>query len=435
MLCLRTVLCLDTDGFFLSRHQMTGLELNNGERPCALPYSPIDRSDGDDRLQARRRRYPKYWRVLAVCMCAVVCLAVTLGAVLLVARVWVILSYYLLSFLLTVKTMGRDMTMQIAAAFTPSETTGMEAATNAEAATSEEGMGTEVGATPRHMRTRSMFVGASHFSVPPGATYRCFGPYKLPEEGMLFRFQPDVDMDTVHHMILYGSTSGLTSCRSDIIYAWARTGQTVPIGLDLHAESEVAGLGFEVGQSGYRYLSIQIHYQRLSDATPLRHGDQSGIQLTMSLAPSPRTLLRVQLNQLIPLIPGRSIVDQCTRCSVRRGGMVYAYRNHAHRLGSDIWSDHFKHGKREPLMPPLGLMSSQQPQIVRVLAKPRVLETGDVLQLHCIYNATLRDSPTGFSIDEVQGEMCNQYLFASPELTVTCGLGSACGTSPRRYII
>ena len=220
-------------------------------------------------------------------------------------------------------------------------------------------------------------------------------------------------MSIVHHMILFGSSSHRMACSSlpgRIIYAWARTGQTTPIGLDFLAEkAPTGGLGFAIGEAaGLQWVSLQIHYQRPERVSVYRN-DTSGIRLSISRAP-PRTPLRVQLNQLVPYVPARSVVDQCIRCMVIRGGWVFAYRNHAHRLGRDIWSDHFRHGRDTPTLPTLGLMDSQQPQIVRLLSEPRKIEAGDVLQLHCVYNGTSRDKPTGYDIDEAKGEMCNQVL-------------------------
>ena len=124
--------------------------------------------------------------------------------------------------------------------------------------------------------SHSLFVGAPAFSVPPGVTYKCFGAWKLPvDAGTLYRFQPEVDMSIVHHMILYGGAHNRSTCGSHILYAWARTGQTTPIGLDF--STSAAGLGFAVG-NGLSHVSLQIHYQR-TEATSVLHGDRSGIHL------------------------------------------------------------------------------------------------------------------------------------------------------------
>ena len=44
---------------------------------------------------------------------------------------------------------------------------------------------------------------------------------------------------------------------------------------------------------------------------------------------------------LMPDIPAREVADNCVACRVMRDGTAYGWRNHAHGLGRDIWSDHF----------------------------------------------------------------------------------------------
>lgn len=220
-------------------------------------------------------------------------------------------------------------------------------------------------------------------------------------------------MEAVHHMILYGGRG----CGGKILYAWARTGQTSPMGLNYAEETLEEGHGILVDPSGARggvsYFSLQIHYQ-LEGTTPIR--DSSGLRLWLS-PEAPKRPLQIVLNALSPSIPARSVVDECVRCRVTRAGTVIGWRNHAHSLGRDIWSDHVSADGRA--QPPLGLISAEQPQIIRILASPRELAVGDWLQLHCIYNASTRSAHTyvGAGVD---GEMCNQYLVSSMDLRVQC---------------
>ena len=88
------------------------------------------------------------------------------------------------------------------------------------------------------------------------------------------------------------------------------------------------------------------------------------------------------------------MADNCVACRVTRGGTAYGWRNHAHKLGRDIWSDHF--GADGRAREAVGLISSQQPQIIRRLAEPKHLRLGDVLQLHCVYDNTASDRPSGY---------------------------------------
>ena len=102
------------------------------------------------------------------------------------------------------------------------------------------------------MPTHTLHLKAPSYTVQPGiADYKCFGPWPLPiASGALTHFLPVVDMSAVHHMIVYGGTSNRSACHGiHIIYAWARTGQTEPIGLDL-AEMGMSAYGEELQTTG-----------------------------------------------------------------------------------------------------------------------------------------------------------------------------------------
>ena len=92
--------------------------------------------------------------------------------------------------------------------------------------------------------------------VPPGIQLPCYGPYYMPAGAKSLRkFMPQVNMDIVHHMIMFGGKGGRQNepvgnthrCyQGSIMFAWARTGQITPIGLDF-ADSQLEGDGFAVG--------------------------------------------------------------------------------------------------------------------------------------------------------------------------------------------
>ena len=57
-------------------------------------------------------------------------------------------------------------------------------------------------------------------------------------------------------------------------------------------------------------------------------------------------------------IPPRVYFDECVACRVVKGGQVVAYRNHAHRLAREVWSEHFDvRGQR---LPHFGKKSAQE---------------------------------------------------------------------------
>lgn len=89
-------------------------------------------------------------------------------------------------------------------------------------------------------------------------------------------------------------------------------------------------------------------------------------------------------------IPPRVHMDECMTCRVSHGGTVAAWRVHAHRLSSDIWSDHY--GTNGASLAPVGRISAQDPQIFRMMYLDKGLggvgkleiATHDTLQLHCL---------------------------------------------------
>jgi len=122
------------------------------------------------------------------------------------------------------------------------------------------------------------------------------------------------------------------------------------------------------------------------------------------------------------------------------GGRVFGWRNHAHKLGRDIWSDHFSADGEA--LEPFGLISSQHPQIIRKFPEPKYLRVGDTLQLHCVYDNAASARPSGYGSDE-NGEMCNQYMVAELSLQMQCNQTgrssygrriSTCRESPHVYV-
>ena len=110
---------------------------------------------------------------------------------------------------------------------------------------------------------------------------------------------------------------------------------------------------------------------------------------------------------------------------------------HAHRLARGVWSDHWDANGRP--QPPLGNLSAQQAQIVRLLPAERRLGAGDALQLHCQYDGRDSKTVTTLGLDERRQEMCNQYLVGETSLAVRCegdaavrhaAISAFCGTLP-----
>lgn len=266
-------------------------------------------------------------------------------------------------------------------------------------------------------------------SVTPGVHLYCYGPYAAPADARsLLRFQPVVNMRLVHHLILYagaGTPPGQASLSrpspacyaGSIIYAWARTGQKTPLGLDLSGpDSPVAGAGFAVGPgTQVSWFAVQLHYQNMESASV---HDTSGVQLAFSRQ-QPVAPLRLDVLMSTSIrIPPRVFQDECVTCRVSRGGTVIGYRNHGHRLARDFWTQPFD--LQGAPQPPIGRLSAQEPQILRFLPAARELSAGQAIELHCNFDAKDVETATGLGLDERTQEMCNQYFLSTSALRVDC---------------
>ena len=238
----------------------------------------------------------------------------------------------------------------------------------------------------------SMLVGARERTLPPGVRLECHGPFAVPAGARaLVRLLPEVDLSIVHHVIMYGNAAerppmpyaaGSPTCNGHILYAWARTGQLESgvVGLDFR-DTGMVGDAYPVGvESPTEQVSLQIHYQQTKERTVV---DNSGVRLWFSPEP-PRRPLHVTLMMSTRLaIPPRVEMDECVVCRVRHGGHVVGYRNHAHRLARDVFSEHTD--ARGVALPLLGRMSAQRPQVIR-LVRGRVGVSGVGLGLpRCRY--------------------------------------------------
>ncbi|XP_027132606.1 peptidyl-glycine alpha-amidating monooxygenase A isoform X2 [Larimichthys crocea] len=130
--------------------------------------------------------------------------------------------------------------------------------------------------------------------VPTGSdTYLCMAfPVPTNRDTYIVDFIPHASMETVHHMLLFGcqtpvstrsywdcgSVQGTCEDEASIMYAWARNAPPTKLPKDV---------GFKVGRnSGMSYFVLQIHYGEIS-AFRDHHRDCSGITLRMTSKPQP----------------------------------------------------------------------------------------------------------------------------------------------------
>ncbi|KAM8961206.1 peptidyl-glycine alpha-amidating monooxygenase isoform 4-T4 [Pelodytes ibericus] len=242
-------------------------------------------------------------------------------------------------------------------------------------------------------------------------TYLCKS-YRLPvdDEAYVVDFRPHANMDTAHHMLLFGcnlpsSTDDYWDCsagtcadKSSIMYAWARNAPPTKL---------PKGVGFRVGgESGIKYFVLQVHY---GDANAFRdkHKDCTGV--TVQITPDKQPLiagiyLMMSIDTVIP--PGEKAVNSDIACSYNRPSMhPFAYRVHTHRLGQVVSGYRIRHGKWTLI----GRQSPQLPQAFYPVEHPLDVNPGDILATRCLFTGEGRTTETRIG-GTANDEMCNLYI-------------------------
>ncbi|KAK2818768.1 hypothetical protein Q5P01_024329 [Channa striata] len=269
---------------------------------------------------------------------------------------------------------------------------------------------------------QQVFTNSHNFSVnirmpgvvPAGSdTYLCKA-FTVPttEDAYIVDFIPHASMDTVHHMILFGcqtpvSTSNYWDCGSaqgtcedeaSIMYAWARNAPPTKLPKDV---------GFKVGKkSGMSYFVLQVHY---GDASAFRdhHKDCSGLTLKMTSKPQPfiaGIYLLMSVDTVI--LPGKRVTNADIACDYMSYPIYpFAFRTHTHHLGKVVSGYRIRDGKWTLI----GRQSPQLPQAFYPANKEVNVNYGDTIAARCVFTGEGRTSKTyigGTSADE----MCNFYI-------------------------
>ncbi|XP_051268231.1 peptidyl-glycine alpha-amidating monooxygenase isoform X2 [Dicentrarchus labrax] len=250
--------------------------------------------------------------------------------------------------------------------------------------------------------------------VPAGSdTYLCMAfPVPTSRDSYIVDFIPHASMDTVHHMLLFGcqtpvSTTSYWDCGSvqgtcedeaSIMYAWARNAPPTKLPKDV---------GFKVGRnSGTSYFVLQIHY---GDVTAFRdhHRDCSGLTLRMTSKPQPfiaGIYLLMSVDTVI--LPGKKVTNADIACDYTSYPIYpFAFRTHTHHLGKVVSGYRIRDGKWSMI----GRQSPQLPQAFYPANKELNVKNGDTIAARCMFTGEGRTSKTyigGTSADE----MCNFYI-------------------------
>jgi len=214
-----------------------------------------------------------------------------------------------------------------------------------------------------------------------------------------------------HHMILskckkpkktgFGDTwdcqhHAMCNDQSKILFAWAKHAQPTELPNDV---------GFSLQPD--EYLVLQVHY-----AKP-QQNDHSGLAVIVRQAKPTYTagmflLLRSRL-EIPPFTPAVHGDVNC-QANLRSPIHVFAYRTHAHSLGSVISGYRFTVGDSgEPEWKEIAKGNPNWPQAFYPMKSQLVVNPGDILAARCTYNTTGHSTAT--RIGSTGGdEMCNLYL-------------------------
>ncbi|XP_034402827.1 peptidyl-glycine alpha-amidating monooxygenase isoform X2 [Cyclopterus lumpus] len=269
---------------------------------------------------------------------------------------------------------------------------------------------------------QQVFTNSHNFSldirmpgvVPTGAdTYLCTAfPLPTSRDAYIVDFIPRASMDTVHHMLLFGcqtpvSTSSYWDCGSvqgtcedeaSIMYAWARNAPPTRLPRDV---------GFKVGRnSGMSHLVLQIHYGDVS-AFKDHHRDCSGVTLRMTSKLQPfiaGIYLLMSVDTVI--LPGKRVTNADMACEYTSYPIYpFAFRTHTHRLGKVVSGYRIRDGKWNLI----GRQSPQLPQAFYPANEEVNVKYGDTIAARCVFTGEGRTSKTyiGGTSDD---EMCNFYI-------------------------
>ncbi|XP_063820146.1 peptidyl-glycine alpha-amidating monooxygenase isoform X2 [Pseudophryne corroboree] len=241
-------------------------------------------------------------------------------------------------------------------------------------------------------------------------TYLCKS-YRLPEdnEAYVVDFKPHANMDTAHHMLLFGCSSPLSTddywdcgagtCtdKSSIMYAWARNAPPTKLPKDV---------GFRVGgNTGIKYFVLQVHY---GDAKAFqdKHKDCTGV--TVQITPERQPLiagiyLMMSVDTVIP--PGEKVYADIA-CAYEKPPMYpFAYRVHTHQLGQVVSGYRVRNGKWTLI----GRQSPLLPQAFYPVEHLLDVHRGDILAARCLFNGEGRTTSTYIG-GTASDEMCNLYI-------------------------
>ncbi|KAH9529947.1 hypothetical protein DERF_003798 [Dermatophagoides farinae] len=228
--------------------------------------------------------------------------------------------------------------------------------------------------------------------------YLCTAVNISSEEIYIKKFDPNADSNRIHHIIIFGCKnlhrtqlypnnwhcSHAQLCPGmRVIYAWGRNAPSLQLPQDV---------GFRVGgglSSDINFLILQAHY-----AHPLNEHDSSGVRLLYTIQPQPYVagiFLLASLNGIIPPHKSQNHVD--INCRLNRDPItVFAYRVHAHALGTVVSGYRYSHNRKKWDLIAKG--NPQWPQAFYPMDNAMEIDSQDIIAARCTYNSTTRNTLT-----------------------------------------
>lgn len=279
-------------------------------------------------------------------------------------------------------------------------TTGALTTTTA-ASTDDSGSGSESGDTaPDDAEPVPLRIDA--YPVPTAeTTYSCFEfTFTLDQLGHVVGFVPKVDdVAHVHHYVLskleepsgFGDGYQCFDLAGEMVWTWA------PGGADWWLPPD-AGFLVGDGPGGQVTFRLQVHYNNpLGDQGAI---DNSGLDLYVTKNLRPHAAGTMVFGDIlgINIPPGEPAYEHVATCTGQQTSQilaepmnVFGTAMHAHNIGSVLWSEVWRDGamayelnRDDPY-----LFGSQHMNAVDLVIQP-----GDEVQTHCIYDSTDRTETT-----------------------------------------
>jgi len=231
---------------------------------------------------------------------------------------------------------------------------------------------------------------------------------------------------TIHHMILYGCTEkppafddayecfNLEPNCNNFLIGWA-PGLDV---LDMPAEA-----AFPLGNGGYKYFSVQAHYNNANLTSGIKDNSGFNISYTAQLRPYDMGILTLGNEDLvIPpnktsyTAPGGQCPSECTKNRMTQPVTMYRNLFHMHGTGRNMSTRHIRDGRE---LQPLGAVNYFDYKFqtnADLSTGPRLLLPGDELITTCTYDSRSRTNTTRFGPGTID-EMCFNFLLYYPAMS------------------